>query len=162
MKYELIVDGHAAVLSHDSARFDFQRESGESAADEHSIAPASRGTYSVMAGERSYAVTVLGDGEVSVNGRVFRVNVFDPRSMRGRKRAADSEGRQSILASMPGRIIRVLVEVGEEVAEGQGLIVVEAMKMQNEMKAPKAGRVVEVKTVAGAAVAAGELLAVIE
>ena len=53
---------------------------------------------------------------------------------------------------MPGRVIRVLVVAGQEVEAGQGLIVVEAMKMQNEMKSPKAGKVLEIRTVAGAAV----------
>jgi biotin carboxyl carrier protein len=63
---------------------------------------------------------------------------------------------------MPGRVISLLVDPGQEVAAGEGLIVVEAMKMQNEMKAPRAGRVVAVKTVAGATVSAGDVLLVIE
>jgi biotin carboxyl carrier protein len=63
---------------------------------------------------------------------------------------------------MPGKVVRVLVSVGDPVEPGQGLIVVEAMKMQNEMKSPKAGIVVEIKTKDGATVAAGEILVVIE
>jgi biotin carboxyl carrier protein len=63
---------------------------------------------------------------------------------------------------MPGRVIRVLVEVGQDVEAGQGLIVVEAMKMQNEMKSPKAGKVLEIKTSEGAAVSAGDALLIIE
>jgi len=63
---------------------------------------------------------------------------------------------------MPGRVIRVLVESGQEIGAGQGLIVVEAMKMQNEMKSPRAGRVVEVRAAAGATVSAGDVLVVIE
>jgi biotin carboxyl carrier protein len=63
---------------------------------------------------------------------------------------------------MPGRVVRVLVEPGQEVAEGEPLIVVEAMKMQNEMKAPRAGRVASVKAEAGATVSAGDILVVIE
>ena len=63
---------------------------------------------------------------------------------------------------MPGKVIRVLVSVGDDVEAGQGLIVVEAMKMQNEMKAARAGRVVSVAAVAGATVNAGEILAAIE
>jgi biotin carboxyl carrier protein len=116
----------------------------------------------VLMDRRSYTVTSLGGGEVSVNGRVFRVEVFDPRSMRGRKAAGVTEGRQAVAAPMPGRVIRVLVEAGQEVEAGQGLIVVEAMKMQNEMKSPKAGRVIEVKAIDGATVAAGDVLVVIE
>ena len=71
-------------------------------------------------------------------------------------------GREPITAPMPGRVIRVLVEPGQEVAAGEGLIVVEAMKMQNEMKAPRAGRVASVKAEAGATVSAGDILVVIE
>jgi biotin carboxyl carrier protein len=63
---------------------------------------------------------------------------------------------------MPGKVIRVLVSIGDTVELGQGLVVVEAMKMQNEMKSPKAGRIVEVKTKADAAVAAGDVLVVVE
>jgi biotin carboxyl carrier protein len=63
---------------------------------------------------------------------------------------------------MPGKVVRVLVIEGQEIEPGQGLIIVEAMKMQNEMKASKAGRVVEIKTRDGATVSAGEVLAIIE
>jgi biotin carboxyl carrier protein len=63
---------------------------------------------------------------------------------------------------MPGKVIQVLVAVGDTVEAGQGLVVVEAMKMQNEMKSPKAGRIVEVKTKRDAAVAAGDVLVVVE
>jgi biotin carboxyl carrier protein len=63
---------------------------------------------------------------------------------------------------MPGKIVRVLVEVGAQVEAGAGVIVVEAMKMQNEMKAPKAGVVVLVRTDESATVNAGDVLAVIE
>jgi biotin carboxyl carrier protein len=104
----------------------------------------------------------LDAGEVSVNGRVFHIDVFDPRELRGRRAAAHSSGPQAVTAPMPGRVILVLVEPGQQVATGDGLIVVEAMKMQNEMKAPRAGRVAAVKTVAGATVSAGDVLLVIE
>ena len=63
---------------------------------------------------------------------------------------------------MPGKVVRVLVKPGETVEAGQGLLVVEAMKMQNEMRAPRAGRIVSLPAVEGATVAAGEVLVVIE
>jgi biotin carboxyl carrier protein len=63
---------------------------------------------------------------------------------------------------MPGRVVRVLVEVGMEVEEGQGVVVIEAMKMQNELKAPKAGRVVRVGAVVGDTVGSGDVLVVVE
>jgi biotin carboxyl carrier protein len=120
------------------------------------------GLYSVLVEGRSYEVIVLQPGEVSINGRTLTIEVFDPRALRGRRDGDTNDGPQNIAASMPGKVIRVLVAAGDSVAAGQGLIVVEAMKMQNEMKSPKAGRVVEVRTSAGATVAAGEVLVVIE
>jgi biotin carboxyl carrier protein len=160
VNYEIVIDSRPATLSLDGARLRYAR--GENIERDYSITPAGIGVWSVLIEGRSYTATLLTGGEVSVNGRVFRVEVFDPRSMRGRRGAAGGEGRQTIAAPMPGRVIRVLVEPGQDVAAGQGLIVVEAMKMQNEMKSPKAGRVVEVKTAAGATVSAGDILAVVE
>jgi biotin carboxyl carrier protein len=162
MNYYLAVDGCPARLSVEGTRFRYERGEGESAPRDFSIEPAGEGRFSVLADARSYEVTLLSSGEVSVNGRTFRVEVFDPRAWRSRERADQSQGRQKIVASMPGRVIRVLVELNQAVEAGQGLIVVEAMKMQNEMKSPQAGKVVELKTAPGAAVAAGEVLLEIE
>ncbi|MGC2443154.1 biotin/lipoyl-containing protein, partial [Candidatus Binatus sp.] len=67
-----------------------------------------------------------------------------------------------IKSAMPGRVVSVLVAAGDEVKAEQGIIVVEAMKMENEVKSPKAGKVVEVKVVAGQAVEKGQLMIVIE
>nr|WP_306414357.1 biotin/lipoyl-containing protein [Corallococcus exiguus] len=72
------------------------------------------------------------------------------------------EGRQVILAPMPGKVVKVLVAVGEEVKEGQGLVVVEAMKMENELKSPKAGKVTEVFAKEGTAVENNAKLVVVE
>jgi biotin carboxyl carrier protein len=71
-------------------------------------------------------------------------------------------GVQRVLAPMPGRVVRIIVKVGDEVALRQGLVVVEAMKMENELASPKAGRVKEVAVSEGASVEAGRLLVVIE
>ena len=162
VKYEIVIDGKAAALSVVGERFEYRREGGTDLERPYSMAQAGDGTWSILIDGRSYAITILGAGEVSVNGRVFHVDVFDPRELRGRRSAADSSGPQAITAPMPGRVIRLLVEPGQEVSAGDGLIVVEAMKMQNEMKAPRAGRVAAVKTVAGATVSAGDVLLVIE
>ena len=102
------------------------------------------------------------DQGIWVNGRRLSMEVFDPRDLRPRKGNASNQGRQEIAASMPGKVIRVLVTAGDSVEEGQGLVVVEAMKMQNEMKSPKSGRVAEVRTRADATVGAGEVLVVVE
>jgi biotin carboxyl carrier protein len=63
---------------------------------------------------------------------------------------------------MPGRVVRLLVAAGDEVEEGQGVVVIEAMKMQNELKSPKAGRVVRVGTSVGDTVGSGDVLVVVE
>jgi biotin carboxyl carrier protein len=90
------------------------------------------------------------------------MEVFDPRDLRAGPGSSSNHGRQEITASMPGKVIRVLVSQGETVEEGQGLIVVEAMKMQNEMKSPKGGMVMEVRVGPDATVSAGEVLVVVE
>jgi acetyl/propionyl-CoA carboxylase alpha subunit len=162
VKYEIVIDGKSAALSVADERFGYQREGGAAIERNYSAAQAGDGTWSILIDGRSYAVAILGSGEISVNGRVFRVGLFDPRELRARRSAADGSGPQAIAAPMPGRVIRVLVQTGQEVAAGEGLIVVEAMKMQNEMKAPRAGRVASVKAETGATVSAGDILMVIE
>ena len=162
VKYEIVIDGKAATLLADRGRLEYQADGGAAIERSYSAAPCGEGRWSVLIEGRSYAVARLGAGEVSVNGRVFQVEVIDPRSLRGRRTAAEGSGPQTVAALMPGRVIRVLVEAGQKVEAGQGLVVVEAMKMQNEMKAPRAGRVVEVRAAAGATVAAGDILVVIE
>ena len=157
MKYETVVNGKVARLDFNGARVRYQTEAGASAEFEYSCAEAGGSRWSVLVEGRSYSAELLAGGEVSVNGRVFGVDITDPRAVSGRRRATGGEGRQAIAAPMPGRVIRLLVEAGAEVQAGQGLIVVEAMKMQNEMKSPKAGRIVEVKTAAGDTVTAARL-----
>jgi len=76
--------------------------------------------------------------------------------------AAAATGVQRVTAPMPGRVVRILVKAGDEVAVRQGLVVVEAMKMENELGSPKAGRVKEIAVAEGASVEAGRLLVVIE
>jgi biotin carboxyl carrier protein len=93
----------------------------------------------------------------------FGVEVRDPRSLRSRKDAAgDEKGPRKLVAPMPGRIVRVLVKEKSEVEAGQGVVVVEAMKMQNEIKSPKKGMVQKVLAAEGANVNAGDVLAIVE
>ncbi len=93
----------------------------------------------------------------------FAVELRDPRSLRSRKGAAlDEKGPRKIVAPMPGRVVRLLVAEQAEVAVGQGIIVVEAMKMQNEIKSPKKGVVKKIVATAGAPVNAGDVLAIVE
>lgn len=104
-----------------------------------------------------------GSPTVVVGERRIPYRVEDPRSLRSRTRVGANEaGPRSILAPMPGRIVRVLVAPGAQVEAQQGLIVVEAMKMQNELKAPRAGSVSRISVEVGATVQAGDILLVIE
>jgi biotin carboxyl carrier protein len=111
---------------------------------------------------RQYRCVLDGDGVV-IGGRRYGFEVDDPRSLQGRRGAgAGTEGPRPVKAPMPGRVVRLLVEVGDEVAEGQGVVVIEAMKMQNELKSPKAGRVVRVGASVGDTVGSGDVLVVVE
>lgn len=101
-----------------------------------------------------------GDLVVHLPGLSLPVTI-DANRRRG-KTAAHADGEQRIVAPMPGRVVRVLVSAGDEVELRQPVIVVEAMKMENELRAPKAGRVKEVAVEAGASVESGRLLLVIE
>jgi len=101
--------------------------------------------------------------EVTLGGHAYEITVVDPRRLRtGDTTAAHSAGTAQIISPMPGKIVRVLVEQGAQVEAGAGVIVVEAMKMQNEMKSPKAGTVISINAEVGATVSAGDILAVIE
>ena len=109
------------------------------------------------------SVEVCLDGKWAwVGARVFAVAVDDPRELSAEAGGSGPTGRRELRAPMPGKVIRVLVAEGDEVAAGQGIIVIEAMKMQNEMLSPKAGRVVTVNVQSGDAVATGQVLAAIE
>ena len=141
----------------ETCRFRIESEE-EKIADLRQVEP---GVYSVIAGGRSFLARI-DVGQVSIGGRTFSVEVVDPRRWNRERNHRLAEGRQDIAATMPGKVVRVLVSEGDPVEAGQGLIVVEAMKMQNEMKAPRAGRVVALSAVAGATVNAGEILAAIE
>ncbi|MEP7339117.1 MAG: biotin/lipoyl-containing protein [Acidobacteriota bacterium] len=104
-----------------------------------------------------------GGTEVIVNGQRFPVAVRDKKRLRGSSGSgASATGKASLTSPMPGKIVRVLVSVGEEVAANQGVLIVEAMKMQNEVLAPKAGKVIEIRVTEGQTVNASETLAVIE
>jgi biotin carboxyl carrier protein len=93
----------------------------------------------------------------------FDLKISDPKRLRGAVEAVgQAAGTARIVSQMPGKIVRVLVEAGAEVKTGDSIIVVEAMKMQNEIKSPKDGFVKELRAEVGATVNAGDVLAVIE
>jgi biotin carboxyl carrier protein len=158
-QYELALDlnGPEVVAGVDGRSYSLQvRASDES-------------SYLILNGTNVYECRVTGHGgslntlDVTVRGNTYPVTVIDPRKL---PMDGDSDrhhhGTAEIAAQMPGKVVRVLVEAGQEIASGTPLLVVEAMKMQNEMKSPRAGVVVSVKVSAGDTVEAGQLLAMIE
>lgn len=101
--------------------------------------------------------------EVLVGTDQYAVTLTDPKRLPGAAAAgAHGDGAARIVAPMPGKVVRVLVAKGGAVEAGAGIVVVEAMKMQNEMKAPKAGTVVTLNVEVGTTVNGGDVLAVIE
>jgi biotin carboxyl carrier protein len=101
--------------------------------------------------------------QIRIGSNEFEISIYDQKRLRGS--GADhehGEGLAEIRTAMPGKVVRILVETGTEVKKGDGIIVVEAMKMQNEMKSPKDGIVKEIRASEGITVNAGDILAIIE
>lgn len=124
------------------------------------------GTLSLLVQGQSHEIRRDANGqgtEIVIGSRRFLAEVTDPRSLRGRQaKAGGSEGPKKVKAPMPGKVVRILAAEGTAVEAGQGVVVIEAMKMQNELKSPKAGKVTKLLTAEGAAVNAGDTLAIIE
>jgi biotin carboxyl carrier protein len=139
----------SVALAKDGAgRMTFRLDGEEREADCMEVAP---GVYSILMDGKSFEAQVTSASAegthndnrwaVSVGTNHYVIAVRDPRRRRHSAAAAGLEGPQEIQAPMPGRIVKVLVEENQEVAQGAGLLVIEAMKMQNELRAPRAGRV---------------------
>ena len=123
-------------------------------------------TLSLLLDGQSYEVHIAEspDGvlKLQTDSKEFTAEVVDPRAWRGRWHGAlEAEGRQQVLAPMPGKVVRILVQAGDKVAAGQGLLVVEAMKMQNEIRSPKGGTVERLHVKEGQLVNAGEVLCIV-
>ena len=158
---EVSINGKTARLSVEGSTLRYQ-SGGQELTAEFSIQETRPASYSVLLGTRSFQVTAGEAGEIWVDGQRFDVQAFDPRDRRQGAGPSSVRGAQRVTSPMPGKVVRVLVSVGDEVAEGQGLVVVEAMKMQNEIKSAKSGRVAEVRASDNITVAAGEVLVVVE
>jgi biotin carboxyl carrier protein len=161
VKYEILINGVRRTVELDIPTMLASIDGRKIDAD---IAATSPGMYSILLGGRSFEVTVeKADGGwlLRTAGREFRIEIVDPRSWRGGHRGGiELDGRQQITAPMPGKVVRALAAVGQKVDLGQGLLVIEAMKMQNEIRSPKSGTV-ERLAQEGQTVNAGEILAVI-
>ena len=125
--------------------------------------------YSLLVDDTSYEVDIIkgvSPYAVGIKGEVHDVEVLTEREKRRKaikgKVAAGQEGRQVIIAPMPSKVVRLLIAVGDQVAAGDGIIVVEAMKMENELRSVGSGTVREIKVKEGEAVGGGHPLVVIE
>jgi biotin carboxyl carrier protein len=119
------------------------------------------GVWSVLDGTRSWEVRAV-NGEVRVNGVPLEVHIHDPRAWNARSTGPSMGGSVEVKAPMPGKVVRVLVDAGDVVRRGQGVVVVEAMKMQNELRSPRDGRVTVVTAKDNQIVNAGAVLVTIE
>lgn len=145
---EALTEGYLARLPHAEMKLD--------------VAVLGKGHYSLLMEGLSFDVTIhgrQGHYQVTVNGNAFEVLLRDPKQLRHLAgEGVDSDGPVSVSAPMPGKLVRLLVAEGDSVGEGQGVAVVEAMKMQNELKAPRAGIIEKVRVAEGQAVNGGESL----
>ena len=165
MVYEIFVNGKPHRL--ELKRFDRQWRctlDGQSLALDAVLARPD--VLSVLIDSRAFEVKrerTATDMHLWVDSARYEVELRDPRSLRERRGAGLAEqGARKLLAPMPGKVVRVLAPEKTEVEAGQGVIIVEAMKMQNEIKSPKKGTVQRVLATEGSAVNAGDVLAIVE
>jgi biotin carboxyl carrier protein len=164
MTYDITIDGknHRLDLNRADGRWSCRLDGREVEIDAVLARPD---VLSLRIGNHAYEVKcerVAGDTHLWVGSARIAVEVRDPRSLRGRVRAVDDHGTRRLTAPMPGKIVRVLVTQGDQVDAGAGVLVVEAMKMQNEIKSPKKGTIQKILVGEGAAVNAGDVLAIVE
>jgi biotin carboxyl carrier protein len=164
MTYDIAIDGknYRLDLKRVDSRWSCRLDEREVEVDAVLARPD---VLSLRIGNQAYEVKcerVAGDLHLWVGSARFAAEVRDPRSLRGRVRAPDDHGPKKLTAPMPGKVVRVLVGPGDEVEAGSGVLVVEAMKMQNEIKSPKKGTIQTILVSEGAAVNAGDVLAIVE
>jgi biotin carboxyl carrier protein len=164
MTYDVIIDGkhHRLELNRSEAGWACRLDGHDVAVDPVLVRPD---VLSLRIGDQAYEVkceSVGGEMYLWVGSRRHSAEVRDPRSLRGRSREVDDQGPRKLTAQMPGKVVRLLVTAGSEVEAGAGILVVEAMKMQNEIKSPKKGTIQKILVSIGAAVNAGDVLAVVE
>jgi biotin carboxyl carrier protein len=165
MVYDVTVDGKPHQLEIERAENGWMCRLDGREIQVDAVIPR-RDVLSILVDGASYEVKreqTATDLHLWVGSTRFAVEVRDPRSLRSRRDGAgDEKGPKKIMAPMPGRIVRVLVTEQAAVEAGQGIVVVEAMKMQNEIKSPKKGIVQKLMATIGATVSAGDVLAIVE
>jgi biotin carboxyl carrier protein len=164
MTYEVSIDGksYRLELGRDDGKWLCRLDGREIPIDAVLARPD---VLSLRIGNQAYEVKcerVGGEQHLWVGSRRFNAEVRDPRSLRGRVRTTDDSGPRKLTAPMPGKVVRILVSAGVEVEAGAGILVVEAMKMQNELKSPKKGTIQKIFVSQGATVNSGDVLAIVE
>ena len=164
MKYEVELQGREVSVELEQRNGRVAAKVGSRSYDLEFVSPE-EGAYTFFVDDQVYEARVSTldwqSLRVEIRGHLFTTRIIDRKH---RRPVAEHgiEGRQNLVAPMPGKVVRVLLDQGDDVALGQGVVVVEAMKMQNEIKSPKSGRVVEVRVSEGATVNANQVLAVVE
>jgi biotin carboxyl carrier protein len=125
------------------------------------LSPLEEGTTLVLHGADVHRVTHF-NGRLLVNGKEVGLSLANPRNRRRNGNNNGDSGRRDVKAAMPGKVIKVLVEPEQTVEAGTGLLILEAMKMQNEVRSPGAGRVAAVRVAVGDTVASGQVLVTLE
>ena len=128
---------------------------------EFPLTPLEQGTTLVVGGAQVHRVT-FANGRLLVNGKEVELSLADPRNRRRNANNNADSGRRDIKAAMPGKVIKILVEPGQSVEPAAGLMILEAMKMQNEVRSPGPGRVAAVRVAVGDTVASGQVLVTLE
>jgi biotin carboxyl carrier protein len=164
MTYDIVIDGkqHRLDLNQVDAHWTCRVDNREIEIDAVLARPD---VLSLRIGNRAYEIKcerVGADLHLWVGSARFAAEIRDPRSLRSRGRAAEDHGPKRLLAPMPGKVVRVIAAQGVEVEAGAGVLVVEAMKMQNEVKSPKKGTIQKIMVTEGTAVNAGDILAIVD
>ena len=162
MRFQVSINGksHELELSQAQDAWDCRVDGRSVEIDVRSIAP---GVLSILHDGKSYLVRPGPNQTITVGEHSYEVSIADPRSWRSRQLTSGSTaGPQRLKASMPGKVVRILTTQGAHVKAGQGIVVIEAMKMQNELRSPRDGKISSILVQEGKAVNAGEVVAVVE
>jgi acetyl/propionyl-CoA carboxylase alpha subunit len=162
MTYDIAIDGKHYRLELEDGRWSCRLDGTPIDVDAILARPD---VLSLRIANKAYEVKcerVGADLHLWVGSIRFAAEVRDPRSLRGRVRTDNEHGPKKLTAPMPGKVVRILVAQGAAIEAGAGVLVVEAMKMQNEVKSPKKGIVQKILIAEGAAVNAGDVLAIVE
>ncbi len=165
MKLEFEIDGRAIAAEYEAAD-GAVRLTIDGRTHEAELYQPEPGLFLVVVENRVFRCyprrSASGRAEIEVNDELIEFGIRDPKKFSGGSAGAGSQGRASLMAPMPGKVVRIMLKAGDTVAAHQGILVVEAMKMQNEVQSPKDGTISEIRVSEGQTVNSGDILAVID